>query len=64
MGQTLSFRKPVYMGDTVTARAEILSVNEEKAILTLATRVTNQNHETVIEGEAVVKVLEHVNEST
>lgn len=63
MGQTLSFRKPVYVGDTVTAKAQILSVNEKKAILTLGTTVTNQKNETVIEGEATVKVLKHINES-
>ena len=63
MGQTLSFRKPVYVEDTVTARVQILAVNEEKAVLTLETKVVNQNNETVIEGEAKVKVLEHINES-
>ena len=63
MGQTLTFRKPVYVGDTVTASVQILTVKQEKAILTLATKVTNQNNETVIEGEAVVKVLEHINKS-
>ncbi len=63
MGQTLSFRKPVYIGDTVTARVRVLAVNEEKAILKLETKVTNQNNETVIEGEAAVKVLEYENMS-
>lgn len=57
MGQKLSFRKPVYVGDTVTACAEILSINKEKAIITLKTDVVNQNGDCVIDGEAVVKVL-------
>ena len=59
MGQKLSFRKPVYIGDTVTACAEILSINKEKAIITLKTDVVNQNGDCVIDGEAVVKVLNH-----
>lgn len=62
MGQTLFFRRPVYVGDTVTAGVQILAVNKDRAILTLETRVTNQKNETVIEGEATVKVLEHINE--
>lgn len=58
LGQTLSFRKPVYIGDTVTAAAEVLSIREDKAIVTLKTSVFNQHDDCVIEGEAVVKLLE------
>lgn len=58
MNQTLSFRKPVYVGDIITARAKISAINEKKHILTLETRVFNQNDECVVDGEATVKVTE------
>lgn len=59
LGQTLSFRKPVYVGDTVTAKAEIVSIREEKEIITLKTTIIKQNGDCAIEGEAVVKVFGH-----
>lgn len=57
--QKLSFRKPVYLGDTVTAYVEIVSIDRNKAIITLKTDVVNQTGDRVIEGEAAVKVLSH-----
>ena len=56
MEQDLKFKKPVYIGDTVTANVEIAEIiNENKNILKLSTRVLNQNSEEVIDGYAVVK---------
>jgi 3-hydroxybutyryl-CoA dehydratase len=54
LSQSLRFTNPVYPGDTVTAKAVVTRIREEKSILTLATTCTNQRGETVIEGEAVV----------
>jgi 3-hydroxybutyryl-CoA dehydratase len=54
LGQSLQFRRPVAIGDTITAEAEVLTVNPEKAILTLRTDCTNQDGETVTRGEATV----------
>ena len=54
--QELDFRHPVYIGDTVTAVAEVLHVREDKPIVTLSTNCYNQDEKLVIEGKAVVLV--------
>lgn len=56
MEQNVKFLKPVKIGDTVTAKVEIIDIlNEKKGIVKLNTIVENQNKENVIEGYAVVK---------
>jgi acyl dehydratase len=52
MSQNWKFTAPVFIGDTITAHAEILKVHETKPISQLAVRVTRQTGETVLEGEA------------
>ena len=52
------FLKPVRIGDTITAATEVVAVRKDKAIVTLKTSCTNQNGETVVEGETVVKLSE------
>jgi len=56
LGQTLRFTKPVRLGDTVTVRLEIIEVITTKRRVRLATVCTNQNGETVLDGEATVMV--------
>lgn len=56
LSQTLTFKRPVFPGDTITASAEITAIRWEKGIVTLATICTNQSGEVVVEGEAVVMV--------
>jgi 3-hydroxybutyryl-CoA dehydratase len=56
LSQTLRFRKPVRIGDTVTARVEVLEVLIAKRRVRLATSCRNQNGEVVVDGEAVVMV--------
>jgi acyl dehydratase len=56
LGQTLQFKAPVYLGDTITVRVKAIKVREDKPIVTLATVCTNQDRQNVIEGEAVVLV--------
>ena len=53
LSQSLMFLKPVFIGDTITATATVVSIHESKPIVTLHTRCVNQRGETVIEGEAV-----------
>ena len=56
MEQNLKFLKPVYIGDTITACAEISEIiNETKNILRMSTKCINQNNELVVDGYAVVK---------
>lgn len=56
LSQSLRFTKPVRIGDTVTARVEVLEVLATKRRVKLATTCRNQDGETVVEGEAVVMV--------
>lgn len=55
LSQTLKFRAPVKIGDTVTARVEITALDAAKKRATLSTICTVAG-KTVIEGEASVMV--------
>ena len=52
LSQQWKFTAPVYVGDRITARAEVLSVHESKPVTQLRVRVTRHGGETVLEGEA------------
>ncbi len=52
--QEVNFMAPVHMGDTITARAEVLEINTEDNRVKLRTSCVNQDGTTVIDGEAVV----------
>jgi acyl dehydratase len=52
LSQTWKFTAPVYIGDTITARAEVVSLHETKPVTQLRIVVTRQDGETVLEGEA------------
>ncbi len=54
MKQDLEFLAPVRMGDTVTARAEVVEVIKEKNRVKLRTTCVNQDGITVVDGEALV----------
>ncbi len=56
LGQTLRFLAPVFPDDTITARAIVTSVREDKPIVKIETVCTNQHDEVVIKGEATVLV--------
>ncbi|WP_035773167.1 MaoC family dehydratase [Butyrivibrio sp. VCD2006] len=54
--QDLKFKKPVFIGDTVTANVIVSEViNFEKGIYKLDTVITNSKDEIVTEGYAIVK---------
>ncbi|MCC7449018.1 MAG: MaoC family dehydratase [Anaerolineae bacterium] len=56
MSQSLKFKAPVYLGETVTAVAEVTAFRPDRKIATLSTNCYNQDGKLVIEGEAVVLV--------
>jgi len=56
LGQSLTFKAPVLIGEQVTASVEIVKVREDKPIVTLRTLCVNNEGQVVVEGEAVVKV--------
>jgi len=58
VGLTLRFTRPVRIGDTVTARVEVVEVLVEKRRVRLSTVCRNQDGERVLEGEATVLVPE------
>jgi len=55
LGQTLSFRAPVRIGDTVEARVTVTAINAEKRRLTLKT-VGLVGDTVVVDGEALAMV--------
>ena len=54
MGQTLKFRAPVHIGDTITASVEVMEVIADKNRVRLKTTCENQDGVVVLDGEAVV----------
>lgn len=54
VSQSMRFRRPVFIGDTVTARVEVTAVDPERRLVTVRTDCTNQDGETVVTGEATV----------
>ncbi|MBK7126049.1 MAG: MaoC family dehydratase [Dehalococcoidia bacterium] len=52
--QELSFRAPVFFGDTVTAKVECTEKLEPRKWLKFRTTVTNQDGKLVIDGTATV----------
>ncbi len=52
--QELNFLAPVRMGETITARAEVMEVIAEKNRIRLKTTCVNQDGTLVLDGEAIV----------
>ena len=53
--QSLRFRRPVFIGDTLTAHAELIEIVVRRRRLRCRTEVRNQRGELVIDGEAVLQ---------
>jgi acyl dehydratase len=58
LSQSLRFVAPVFIGDTVTAKVTVISIRDDKPIVTMETVCSNQNGDTILEGEAIVLVEE------
>jgi acyl dehydratase len=52
LSQNWKFTSPVYIGDTITAEAEVATVHSTKPVTQLKVSVTRQTDEIVLEGEA------------
>ena len=52
LSQNWNFTAPVFIGDTITAEAEVLELHESKPVSKLKVTVTRQSGEAVLEGEA------------
>ena len=62
LGQTLKFLAPVRIGDMITVTAEVISLREDKRIVTLRTDCTNQEGTLVLTGEAIIKYVQALEE--
>ena len=58
LSQSIRFLKPLRIGDTITATAEVIAARKERGIVTLKNSCTNQAGETVAEGEATCRLYE------
>jgi len=54
LSQSLSFKAPVPIGTTITARVEVVELTVEKNRVRLKTTCTDQNGTVILDGEAVV----------
>ena len=52
LSQDWRFTAPVFIDDTITGSAEVLSLHESKPVCRLSVEVTREEGETVLEGEA------------
>jgi acyl dehydratase len=52
LSQNWKFTAPVFIGDMITAEAEVVSVHPGKPVTQLRIKVVRQDGETVLEGEA------------
>lgn len=52
LSQNWKFTAPVYIGDTITAEAEVASVHPSKPVTQLKIKITRQDGEIALEGEA------------
>jgi 3-hydroxybutyryl-CoA dehydratase len=56
LSQQIEFLAPVYIGDTITASAEVIAWRADKRIITLKTDAFNQEGKQVVTGKAVLLV--------
>ena len=52
LSQSWKFTAPVFIGDTITGEAEVLSVHQTKPVTQLKIKVTRQDGQIVLEGDA------------
>ena len=63
LSQSITFKAPVYLGDTITATVTVLNFRADKHILTLRTECVNQDGVVVLEGQAVCLTSDVVDQS-
>ena len=64
VSQSIEFTRPVFIGDTVEARATVEKIDVETRLVTLRTDIVNQHNECVLRGSAQAKVLRLAPEQT
>ena len=56
MNQSLKFLGPVYIGDTVTAKLNVISINAPRKTITLKASVINQSGDEILAGQSEVMI--------
>ena len=56
LSQSINFRAPVFINDTVTATVTVTKIHERRPIVTLETVCKNQDDVVVLDGEAILMV--------
>lgn len=56
LGQSLSFRRPVRIGDALTVELKVKAKRDDKQIVTIGCKVKNQDGKVVVDGDASVIV--------
>jgi acyl dehydratase len=51
LSQTLTYKAPTYLGDTLTAEIEVLSLKVDKPVCQLRASIVNQGGTVLLEGE-------------
>lgn len=54
VSQTLQFRRPIYLGDTITAAVRVIEKTDQNRSIKFVCSCTNQHGKVVTTGEAVV----------
>ncbi len=53
--QSIRFTRPVFVGDTLTAKAEVIELLPERRRMRIRASVVNQRGETVLEGDGLIQ---------
>ncbi len=53
--QSVRFRRPVFIGDTVTARAEVVEIIAPKRRMRCLTTIVNQHGKVVVDGQSLIQ---------
>lgn len=57
LGQKINFKRPVRIGDTITALVEVVDKNDDKQHIILKTTCTNQDGKVVLDGDATITLM-------
>lgn len=57
LGQSLSFKEPIFINERVKAEIEVIHIRKDKPIITFKTVCHKTNGDIAITGEAVVKLM-------
>ena len=57
INEKLEYKKPVYVGDIITAIVEVVDIVESKRILEVYIKCVNQSEDIVLDGTSLLKII-------